>query len=70
MTNSIYEVFARRNHDEELKHVGSVNASDDDLARAYAWTVYDEENWIEMCIVPRDSVIPITHKGKLPILGN
>lgn len=67
---SIYEVFARRNHDEELKHVGSVNASDHDLARAYAWTVYDEENWIEMCIVPRDAVIPITNKGKLPIWGN
>jgi 1,2-phenylacetyl-CoA epoxidase PaaB subunit len=66
----IYEVFARRTHDEELKHVGSVNATDDDLAKAYAWTVYDEESWIEMCVVPRDAVIPITPHGKIPLWGN
>jgi 1,2-phenylacetyl-CoA epoxidase PaaB subunit len=66
----IYEVFARRSHDEELKHVGSVNATDDDLARAYAWTLYDEESWVEMCVVKRDSVIPITPHGRIPLWGN
>jgi 1,2-phenylacetyl-CoA epoxidase PaaB subunit len=66
----IYEVFARRSHDEELKHVGSVNATDDDLAKAYAWTLYDEESWVEMCVVPRESVIPITPHGKIPLCGN
>ena len=25
----VYEVFARKAHDEELKHVGSVNAADE-----------------------------------------
>ncbi len=66
----IYEVFARKNHEEPLKHVGSVNASDDELAKAYAWTVYDEENWVEMCVIPRSAVIPITEHGQHPLWGN
>jgi len=66
----VYEVFARKAHDEELKHVGSVNASDDELAKAYAWAVYDEERWVEMCVVPSNAVIPITPHGKLPLWGN
>jgi 1,2-phenylacetyl-CoA epoxidase PaaB subunit len=68
--DQVYEVFARKAHDTELKHVGSVNATDDELAKAYAWTLYDEENWIEMCVVPRKAVIPITHEGRLPLWGN
>lgn len=66
----VYEVFARKTHDEELKHVGSVNATDDDLARAYAWTLYDEESWVEMCVVPRHAIIPITNDGRMPLWGN
>jgi len=69
-TAQVYEVFARRNHTEELRHVGSVNAMDDDLAKAYAWTLYDEESWVEMCVVPRAAVIPLTHDRKHPIWGN
>jgi 1,2-phenylacetyl-CoA epoxidase PaaB subunit len=67
---TVYEVFARRNHDEELRHVGSVNATDDDLARAYAWTMYDEESWVEMCVVPRQAFIPVTHDCTHPWWGN
>lgn len=66
----VYEVFARKTHDEELKHVGSVNATDDDLAKVYAWTTYDEETWVEMCVVPRTAVIPVTEHGALPLWGN
>jgi 1,2-phenylacetyl-CoA epoxidase PaaB subunit len=67
----IYEVFARKAHDDELRHVGSVNAIDDELAKVYAWTVYDEERWVEMCVVPRDAVIPVTHgERRLPLAGN
>lgn len=69
-SGQVYEVFARKTHEEELKHVGSVNANDDDLAKAYAWTLYDEESWVEMCVVPRRAVIPITQHGKLPLWGN
>lgn len=67
---TVYEVFARKAHDEELKHIGSVNATDDDLAKAYAWTMYDEENWIEMCVVRRDAIIPVTHQRQVPLWGN
>lgn len=66
----VYEVFARKAHDEPLQHVGSVNAADDELAKSYAWTLYDEERWIEMCAVPRRAVIPITPHGRLPLWGN
>jgi 1,2-phenylacetyl-CoA epoxidase PaaB subunit len=66
----VYEVFARVKHDEPLKHVGSVNAADDELAKAYAWTLYDEESWVEMCVVPRAAIVPITAHGKVPVWGN
>ena len=68
--DAIYEVFARKTHTDDLKHVGSVNAGDTDLAKAYAWSVYDEENWVEMCVVPRAAVIPVTEHGRLPLWGN
>lgn len=68
--DQVYEVFARKTHDEELKHVGSVNAADDELAKVYAWTMYDEENWVEMCVVPRKAVIQVTHACKVPVWGN
>lgn len=66
----IYEVFARKTHDDPLLHVGSINASDDELAKAYAWTMYDEENWVEMCVVPRAAVIQVTHQCHIPLWGN
>ncbi len=66
----VYEVFARRNHEEELKHVGSVNATDDDLAKAYAWSMYDEESWVEMCVVPRSAIVSVTHDRDVKVWGN
>lgn len=68
--DKVYEVFARKAHSEPLMHVGSVNASDHELAKVYAWTTYDEENWIEMCVVERDSVIRVTHECRIPLWGN
>jgi len=68
---TVYEVFARKAHDDDLRHVGSVNAADDELARVYAWTVYDEERWIEMCVVPRDAILSVTHADRrIPLAGN
>jgi len=55
----VYEVFARRQDGEPLRHVGSVAAPDDTLARVYARSIYDEESWIEMYVVPRRAVIPV-----------
>jgi 1,2-phenylacetyl-CoA epoxidase PaaB subunit len=66
----IYEVFARKTHDDPLMHVGSLNATDDELAKVYAWTMYDEESWVEMCVVPRRAVIQVTHECKIPLWGN
>ncbi|MFQ5710123.1 MAG: phenylacetic acid degradation b [bacterium] len=66
----VYEVFARKTHQEPLTHVGSVNATDDELAKVFAWTTYDEENWVEMCVVPRVAVIRVTHDCNIPLWGN
>jgi 1,2-phenylacetyl-CoA epoxidase PaaB subunit len=55
----VYEVFARKTREEPLRHIGYVNAMSDDLARVYAWTTYDEQNWIEMCVVPRSAILPV-----------
>jgi 1,2-phenylacetyl-CoA epoxidase PaaB subunit len=55
----VYEVFARRVDGEPLRHIGSVAAPDDTLARVYARSIYDEETWITMCIVPRHAVISV-----------
>ncbi|RMD90028.1 MAG: hypothetical protein D6813_09780 [Calditrichaeota bacterium] len=66
----VYEVFARKSHEEPLMHVGSVNAPDDELAKVYAWSTYDEENWVEMCVVPRKAIIQVSHNCKIPVWGN
>ncbi len=69
-TEQIYEVFARKNHTEALQHVGSVNAPNDELAKVYAWTTYDEESWVEMCVVRRTQIVPVLNPESRPIWGN
>jgi 1,2-phenylacetyl-CoA epoxidase PaaB subunit len=59
-----YEVLARKLRAEPLRLVGSVVAPDDDLAMAYARATYDEERWIEMAIVPKDSLIQLWAPGE------
>ena len=59
MKEPVYEVFARKSREEPLRHIGWVNAMDGDLARVYAWKTYDEQNWAEMCVVPRSAIIPV-----------
>lgn len=51
----IYEVFARFREDG-MHHLGTVIAVDDELARMYAATLYDEWGWQEMAIVRREHV--------------
>jgi 1,2-phenylacetyl-CoA epoxidase PaaB subunit len=58
-----YEVFARKVRAEPLRLIGSVVAPDDDLAAAYARATYDEERWIEMAIVPRESITTLWAPG-------
>jgi 1,2-phenylacetyl-CoA epoxidase PaaB subunit len=59
----IYEVFARKNRDEPLRHIGFVNAIDPELARVAAATSYDEQNWLEMYVVPRAALITVKLEG-------
>ncbi len=51
-----WEVFARQAYDEPLHHVGAVTESDEDLAIVSARSIYDEQPWIEMIIVPRRAI--------------
>lgn len=59
-----YEVFARETSATPMTHVGSVEAPNDDLAQARAWYIYDQHEWIEMCLVPLDSMISATEIGR------
>ena len=52
----VWEVFARKAYEEPLHHVGTVIESDEDLALVSARSIYDEQPWIQMIIVPRSSI--------------
>lgn len=55
MADRVWIVFARKNREDPLHHVGSVHAADAELAKVYAWKTYDEERWFEMVVAPQDS---------------
>lgn len=55
----IYEVFARKSRGEPLKHIGSLNAPDVELAKVYAFNTYDEEKWFDMYVVPRSALAEV-----------
>jgi|GEM_PF-3960355 1,2-phenylacetyl-CoA epoxidase PaaB subunit len=55
----LYHVFARREVTEPLRQVGTVHAPDETLAAVYAATTYDEEQWLDMRIVPADCLMVV-----------
>jgi 1,2-phenylacetyl-CoA epoxidase PaaB subunit len=55
----VWLVYARQKYDEPLHEVGTIVADDEELARVYARSIYDEFPWIEMMIVPRASVVTV-----------
>lgn len=59
----IYEVLTRIRPGDDLIHIGSVNAPSDKLAKNYALTTYDEEDWSYMVVVRRDDLIKVTGGG-------
>jgi 1,2-phenylacetyl-CoA epoxidase PaaB subunit len=61
MKEPVFEVFARKTREEPLRHIGYINALNSELARVCAWKTYDEQNWFEMCVVPRAAVLPVNH---------
>lgn len=56
MSAPVFEVFARKERGEPLRHIGWVNAPNVDLACVFARTTYDEQNWLEMWVVPRSAL--------------
>ncbi|MEX2281045.1 MAG: phenylacetic acid degradation PaaB family protein [Gemmatimonadota bacterium] len=58
----VYEVFARKSRGDVLKHVGNVTAPDDELAKVYAFSTYDEEKWFDMFIAPRDRWVEVFNR--------
>jgi len=52
----VWEVLARTAYEEPLRHVGTVTEADEDLALVAARSIYDEQAWIEMVIVPRSAI--------------
>jgi len=54
--DSVWEVFARTDYEDALEHIGAVTEEDEDLALVSARSIYDEQPWIEMVIVPRDAI--------------
>ncbi len=71
MADEIFEVFGRISSLEPLMHIGYVNAPGIDLAKVYAHTVYNEENWIDLCVIKRGDIIPVYKEDeKLNVKGN
>jgi hypothetical protein len=58
----IYEVFARKTRGEPLRHIGNLNAPDDELAKVYAFNTYDEEKWFDMFVVARDRFLEVFNR--------
>lgn len=62
-----FEVFTRVRPGDDLKHVGSVEAPNEKIARSYARTTYDEEDWNYMALVRREDIINVTAGEADPI---
>jgi len=57
--STVWQVYARRKYDEPLHEIGNVMADDVELAKVYARSIYDEFSWVEMVIVPRETIISV-----------
>jgi 1,2-phenylacetyl-CoA epoxidase PaaB subunit len=55
----VWQVYARRKYDEPLHEIGNVMADDVELAKVYARSIYDEFTWIEMVLIPRNSIVTV-----------
>ena len=55
----VWQVYARRAYEEPLHEVGNVMADDVELAKVYARTIVDEFSWVEMVLIPRESMVTV-----------
>jgi 1,2-phenylacetyl-CoA epoxidase PaaB subunit len=60
-SQGVWEVFARQTYEEPLHHVGTVTEEDEDLALVCARSIYDEQPWVHMIIVPRSAIREAIH---------
>ena len=58
-TDIVWHVYARRKYEEPLHEIGNVMADDVELAKVYARSIYDEFSWVEMVIIPRNSIVTV-----------
>ena len=56
MSKPVWLVLARRKYEEPLYQVGTVTADDEEMAKLFAQSIYDEHPWIEMVVAPRDAI--------------
>lgn len=62
-----YLLFTRIKRGDDLIQVGSFKAANDELAKVYAPYIYDEEDWVEMHIVPKSALICL--RSPEPLFG-
>lgn len=55
----VWQVYARRKYEEPLHEIGNVMADDVELAKVYARSIYDEFSWIEMVLIPRETIVTV-----------
>jgi hypothetical protein len=55
----VWQVYARRKYDEPLHEIGNVMADDVELAKVYARSIYDEFTWVEMVLIPRETIVTV-----------
>ena len=55
----VWQVYARRKYEEPLHEIGNVMADDVELAQVYARSIFDEFSWVEMVIIPRESIVTV-----------
>jgi hypothetical protein len=55
----VWQVYARRTYEEPLHEIGNVMADDVELAQVYARSIYDEFTWVEMVIIPHESIVTV-----------
>lgn len=55
----VWQVYARHKYDEPLHEIGNVMADDVELAKVYARTIFDEFSWVEMVIIPRETIVTV-----------
>ncbi len=57
--SQVWQVYARRKYEEPLHEIGNVMADDVELAKVYARSIYDEFSWVEMVLMPRNSIVTV-----------